>query len=95
MNAIYSLFFIFVIFTYCLFFYMRNILGLKLTHPRLNFTHLNEHKFQKNFKDTSNPLCSCGFEPETTDHYLLRYKPYRSEIKRCINQSSKNFLKNS
>ena len=47
-----------------------------LTRLRLNFSHLNEHKFRHNFKDTINPMCSCGFEPETTDHYLLRCKLY-------------------
>ena len=26
------------------------------------------------FKDTINPMCSCGFEPETTDCYLLHCK---------------------
>ena len=37
--------------------------GLKLlTRLRLSFSHLNEHKFQHNFKDTFNPICSCGFE---------------------------------
>ena len=57
--------------------YMQYISGFKLlTRLRLNFSHLNEHKFRHNFKDTINPMCSCGFEPETTDHYLLRCKLY-------------------
>ena len=48
-------------------------LGLKLlTRLRLNFSHLNEHKFRHNFRDTVNPMCSCGAGIETTDHYLLR-----------------------
>ena len=56
---------------------IHDISGLKLlTRLRLNFSHLNEHKFRHNFKDTINPMCSCGFEPETTDHYLLRCKLY-------------------
>ena len=42
----------------------------------INFNHLNEHKFRHNFRDTINPMYSCGFEPETTDHYLLRCKLY-------------------
>ena len=33
--------------------------GLKLlTRLRLNFSHLNEHKFRHNFRDTINPLCN-------------------------------------
>ena len=43
-----------------------------LTRLRLNFNHLNEHKFRHNFLDTINPMCSCGSEPETTDHFLFR-----------------------
>ena len=44
---------------------IHDISGLKLlTRLRLNFSHLNEHKFRHNFKDTVNPMFSCGFEPE-------------------------------
>ena len=47
-------------------------IGLKfLTRLRLNFSHLNEHKFNHNFNDTINPLCSCSLDPESTTHYLL------------------------
>ena len=79
---------------------IHNISGLKLlTRLRLNFSHLNEHKFRHNFKDTINPMCSCGFEPETTDHYLLRCKLYtdlRLDLLNniyTIDQSLKNFPK--
>ena len=48
-------------------------LGLKLlTRLRLNFSHLREHKFNHNFQDTINPLCSCSLETESTSHFLLR-----------------------
>ena len=44
--------------------------GIKLlTCLRLNFSHLNEHKFRHNFLDTC--MCSCGSEPESTAHFLL------------------------
>ena len=47
--------------------------GIKLlTRLRLGFSHLNEHKFRHNFRDTLNPLCVCMTEPETTSHFLLR-----------------------
>ena len=47
--------------------------GIKLlTRLRLNFSKLNEHKFRHIFLDTLNPMCSCGSEPETTAHFLLR-----------------------
>ena len=77
---------------------IHDISGLKLlTRLRLNFNLLNEHKFRHNFKVTINPMCSCGFEPETTDHYLLRCKLYidlRLDLlidMHTINQSLKNF----
>ena len=49
-----------------------NPIGVKyLNRLRLNFSHLNEHKFQHNFRDTVNSLCYCNNETETTSHYLL------------------------
>ena len=51
--------------------------GLKLlTRRRLNFSHLNEHKFRHDFKDTNDPMCKCGVETETTFHFLLRCRLY-------------------
>ena len=47
--------------------------GVKLlTRFRLKFSHLNEHKFRRNFKDTVVPMCDCGTETETTEHFFLR-----------------------
>ena len=70
-------------------FAVHDINGLKLlTRLRLNFSHLNEHKFRHNFNDTINPMCPCGKEPETTlrcDFYSI----YRLEL--CaLNHSLKN-----
>ena len=62
-------------------------LGVKLlTRLRLEFSHLNEHKFRHDFKDTLNPLCTCGAEAETTEHFLLhcesRPTVFESDYKR-------------
>ena len=47
-------------------------IGLKLlTRSRLEFTHLNEHRFRHNFKNCVNPSCSCSLNTENTEHYLL------------------------
>ena len=47
-------------------------LGVRLLNRlRLGFSHLREHKFRHNFADTLNPLCSCSFETEDTEHYFL------------------------
>ena len=32
---------------------------LLLSRLRLNFSHLNEHKFRHNFNDTVDPMCTC------------------------------------
>ena len=43
-------------------------------------------------------MCSCGFEPETTDHYLLRWKLYsdlRLDLLKgvfVLNQTLKHFF---
>ena len=43
--------------------------GVKLlTRLRLKFSHLNEHKFSHNFKDTVVAMCDCVKESETTEH---------------------------
>ena len=50
-----------------------NPAGVKyLNRLRPNFSHLIEHKFHHNFRDTVNPLCCCNTETETTNHNLLR-----------------------
>ena len=49
-------------------------IGLKfLTRLRLDFSHLNEHRFRHNFQDCLKPLCSYSLETEDTKHYLLHY----------------------
>ena len=46
--------------------------GLKvLTRLRLDFVHLNEHRFRHNFQECMNPECSCSLETEDTSRYLL------------------------
>ena len=44
-------------------------IGIKpLNKLRVDFSHLNEHKFRLNFRDTIDPLCLCNTETETTSH---------------------------
>ena len=55
-----------------LIFGLHNPNGLKhLTRLRHGLSHLREHKFKHNFQDTINPLCSCGENIETTEHFFL------------------------
>ena len=51
--------------------------GIKLlSRIRLHFRRLNDHKCWHNFRATIDPMCSCGLEPETMLHYLLRWNLY-------------------
>ena len=56
-----------------------------LSHLRLNFSHLNGHKLRHNFNDTVDPMCTCGLEPETTLHYLLRCNLYSAQRQELLN----------
>ena len=52
-----------------------NILSIKLiTRIRLGFSHLREHKHCQNFPVS--PICTCGTEPEITEHSLLSYQHF-------------------
>ena len=54
------------------FYNINNIVVLKLlTHLRLGLSYLNEHRFNHNFQNCINPLCSCSLEIESTSHFLL------------------------
>ena len=50
---------------------------------RLTFglSHLREHKFKNGFQDTLNPLCSCGNDIESTEHFLLHCSKFVND--RC------------
>ena len=70
-------------------------LGVKLlTRFRLQFSHLNEHKFRHGFEDTINAMCACGSEVETTEHFLLRchlYSPQRLELRENLEKVDSSF----
>ena len=50
-----------------------------LTRLRLQFSHLNEHKFKHGFRDTIDPICACRTEIETTEHFFLRCHFYSTQ----------------
>ena len=39
-------------------------------------SHLNEHRFNHNFENCINPLCSCILEIESTSHFFLHCHHY-------------------
>ena len=58
---------------------IHNPLGLHLlTWLRLGLSHLNEHKFNHNFKNCVNPLCTCSLEIESTSHFFLHCDHYNN-----------------
>ena len=62
---------------------------------RLQLCHLNEHKFRYGFSDTVNPVCACGTEIKTTEHFLLRchlYSTQRLELFENLKKVDSNFL---
>ena len=62
---------------------------------RLQFSHLNEHKFRHGFGDTINAMCAYGGEVETTEHFLLRchlYSPQRLEVFENLEKVDPSFL---
>ena len=49
-----------------------------LTKIRVSFSDLRDHRFNHNFKCES-PICSCGFEDETSVHFFLRCSRYATQ----------------
>ena len=59
------------------------------------FSHLNDHKFRHGFSDTINPMCACGTEVETAEHFLLPcqfYSTQRSELFENLEKVEPSFL---
>ena len=76
---------------------IHNPLGLcLLTRLRLGLSHLNEHKFNHNFKNCVNPLCTCSLEIESTSHFFLHcdhYNNIRSTLLNELKSLDGNILK--
>ena len=54
-----------------------NFAGLHflLTRLRLGLSHLNEHRFNHNFQNCINPLCTCSLEVESASHFFYALPP--------------------
>ena len=55
---------------------MRQSAAKYTTRLRLHFSDLNKNELRRNIRATIHLPCSCGLEPETTLHYLLRCNLY-------------------
>ena len=64
-------------------------MGLKLlTRLRLGLSHLSDHRFNHNFENCLNPLCTCSLEVESTTNFFLHCH-YFNAIRITLNNSLK------
>ena len=74
-----------------------NPTGLKLlTCLQLGLSHLNNHKFNHNFKDCINPLCSCSLSVENNVHFFLHchhFSLQRQTLTNNIKSIDKDIIK--
>ena len=55
-----------------------------ITWLKLGLNYLREHKFKHDFQDTLNPLCSCGNDVESTEHFLLHCSQFVNETRTLL-----------
>ena len=63
---------------------------------RFKFDHLKEHKFRHGFADTISPMCACGVDVQTMEHFLLRchfYSTQRLELFDNLARAKPDFKK--
>ena len=63
---------------------IHNPTSLKLlTRLKFVLSHLNEHKFNHNFRDCVNPLCTCSLEVESSSNFFLHCH-YHIDIQKTL-----------
>ena len=50
-----------------------------LVRLRIGLSHLRKYKFKNIFLDTLNPICTCGFDIETLNHFFLHCPRFTNE----------------
>ena len=74
-----------------------NPLGVKyITRLRIDLSHLNERRFNHNFHDCMNPLCSCGNDTESNYHFFLHCRHFtslRAELISNLKMIDENLLR--
>ena len=69
---------------------IHNPTGLKLlTHLRLGLSHLNDHKFNHNFRDCINPLCLCSLYV----HFFLHFHHVSLQRQSLMNNIKNQLIK--
>ena len=70
---------------------VHNPVGLKLhTRLRVGLSHLNQNKFNLNFQDCPNPLCSCSLKVESLSHFFLHCHYYSNIRSALLNELQSN-----
>ena len=65
---------------------IQNWIGLKLlSRLRLGLSHLNEHRFDHNFQNCINPLCTCSLEVESIANFFLHCRHYHNIRAKLLN----------
>ena len=65
---------------------IHNPTGLKLlTRLRLVLSHLNNHKFNHNFRDCIKPLCLCNLSVEDIVHFFLHWNHFLLQRQTVMN----------
>ena len=76
---------------------IQNYIGLKLlTWLRLGLSHLKQHRFNHNFQNFINSLCTCSLEVESTAHFFLHchhYHNIRAKLLNSLEVIDTNLLK--
>ena len=68
-------------------YYVHNSLCLKLlAWLRLGLSHLIQHKFNHNFQDCLNPLCSCSLVVDSVSHFFLHCQYYSNICSTLLNE---------
>ena len=52
-------------------------------------SHLADRKFRHSFQDYGNPICSCGQETETSNHFLLYCPTYQCARHTLVQKGNK------
>ena len=64
---------------------IHHALGIPLlTRLRLGLSHINEHRFNHNFANYINPLCTCTLEIKSTTHFFLHFHFYSNSWKTLL-----------
>ena len=62
----------------------------------MGLSHLNEHRFNHNFQNCINPLCTCSLEVESVSHFFLHclhYNDIRETLFNELKSIDENILK--